>query len=232
MNFVCNGKNNKGIRCSNFISKPDGYCRFHIKLPAISNRNKIILPTPINNIQSPNPNDTNNNIDNASLSNNDIIQDCPICLCEIDRNEEDPGLICKHKFHIDCLNNLQKSECPVCRGPLEFIKSNKVDINKIKDKEKQEDINKKQIQMIEDANLSRTINNQINYNNDFNHNNHNFVININGIFHNIIFTLGESEESEESEELRELEELEELIELEQINRAIENSLITINCNKR
>jgi len=35
---------------------------------------------------------------------------------------------------VQSLNNIEKSECLVCRGPLEFIKNSKVDINKIKSK--------------------------------------------------------------------------------------------------
>lgn len=266
MNFICNGKNNKGTRCGNKTSKPDGYCRFHIKLPVVSNKNKIILPTPIQNIESPKSNNINNstNLQNYS-SDKDIIQDCPICLCEINKDEEDSGLICKHRFHIDCFNNLQKSECPVCRGPLEFEKSSKVDINKIKNKEKQENLANKERQMIEDSNLSRTIHEEINHNN-INHNN-NFFINMNNM-NNLMLALGEIhqinqaiengrividhrnnrdnnfiinmnniltlEQIEELQRLEELEESEELetIEEQQINRAIQNSLMMDNDNKR
>ena len=225
MNFVCNGKNNKGTRCNNFVTKPEGYCRFHIKL--LTNKNKIILPTPINNIQSLNSNNIDTN--NGTLYN---VIDCPICLCEIEKNEEDSGLICKHRFHIECFNHLQKAECPVCRGPLEFIKSSKIDVNKIKNKEQQENRSKEQRQIIEDSDLSRRIQNERNDNFNHNHrthrnrNNNNFVINMNGMFHNIIFTLEELEELEELQELRELEEI------QQINQAIENSLMTVNSNKR
>ena len=44
-------------------------------------------------------------------------QDCSICLMHV---ENDCHLICGHPHHEACIKQLLKSECPVCRGPLQF----------------------------------------------------------------------------------------------------------------
>src|SRR5438034_544108 len=117
MNLTCCEETN----CSNRVTLPKGYCYLHKKnrkiiLPLTNN--KIILSNSKSKIQLPNK--ISLVINDCSLTN-DIIQDCPICLCEIDKDEDDTGLICMHKFHVDCLNHIEKFECPVCKGPLEFI---------------------------------------------------------------------------------------------------------------
>ncbi len=107
MSIRCSGITNKGKPCTNRITHPKKYCRYHV----INNDMIIDLPN------------------------------CPICLCDIDTADDDPNLICGHKFHIGCLNGLFKLECPLCRGPLEFKSSSKVDIDNIKLREEQVKIN-------------------------------------------------------------------------------------------
>ena len=210
MNFICNGtcENNK---CTNKVIIPNGYCIVHNKNEKdkiILTKKKIVLPSNKNKIQLPNK---------ENISTNHISQDCPICLCEIDKDDEDTGLICNHKFHIECLNNIQKSECPVCRGPLQFVKNTKVDIDKIKFKEEEENLLKQQKQIIEDNEFSMRLQNEQNpyLNNNLHRLNRNNNRN-NNMFFDIMITF------------EELEELEELRELELINIAIENSLIVNN----
>lgn len=136
MSVFCEGIDNKGNKCHIRIHDTKKFCMFHRKKHII--KYNIQLPKQI------------------------ILEDCPICLCEIERNEEDPGLICNHKFHINCLNQLHKQECPVCRGPLIFKKSTKVDINKIKNKEEQEKLKNERIQIAADTEFSRTLQNRRN----------------------------------------------------------------------
>lgn len=207
MNLFCDAMDGE-TKCCNRVTLPKSFCYLHKKnnivltnkkqiLSNSSNKNKIILP----------------NTDKISTKTdpiNNIIQDCPICLCEIDPNDEDSGLICNHKFHIDCLNHIQKSECPVCRGPLEFINSSKVNINKIKYKEAQEMLNNKQKQITEDIELARRIRNEEEH--DYNNNNHNHNRNRNQIF-DMNFFIVELERAERLEEMR------------LINIAIVNSLL-------
>jgi hypothetical protein len=42
--------------------------------------------------------------------------DCAICLGEMCENDKDLFLLsCGHMFHVDCLSNCKKPECPICR---------------------------------------------------------------------------------------------------------------------
>lgn len=198
MEFFCNNVNHEGVKCNNRVTIPNGCCKLHEIKRVITPKVRVLPAKPNNKILLP----------KKSIQNN-ILQDCPICLCEIEANEEDPGLICNHKFHVECLNHVEKSECPVCRGPLEFVKSTKVDINKIKNKEEQEKLDKKQRQLEEDAELSRRLQNERNERPNRRHRqNRDNLIEINHqTFYNMIMQMQEMEE------------------LHQINLAIENSLI-------
>jgi hypothetical protein len=180
MDLICKRVNKEGVQCTNNATTANGFCYLH---NAIST--KIILPK-------------------NSKKNDSVIQDCPICLCEIDC--EDVGLICNHKFHAECLNNLQKAECPVCRGPLEFTKNTKVDVSKIKYKEQEENEIRKQRQILEDEEFCRQLQNEGNHHN--NRNNRNNIPNLNNMFFDMMIVM---------------EELERLQELEMMNIAIENS---------
>jgi len=202
MELFCNDINHEGVKCNNRVTIKNGYCKSHKKeikgiiIPKV----KVITRNPSNKILLPKKNTQNN-------TQNNIIQDCPICLCEIEANEEDPGLICNHKFHVECLNHVEKSECPVCRGPLEFVKFTKVNLDKIKNKEEEELLRKKQRQMEEDEELSRRLQNG-GRNNHRNH--HHERQPGHRLFFDMIF---------------QIQELEELEELRQINQAIENSIV-------
>ena len=215
MNLFCNEE----TKCNNRVTLPGGYCYLHLhkkNKPLVLNKRKILLTNA-------------NNKKKIILPNKKIlpVQDCYICLCEIDETEEDTGLICMHRFHVDCLNHVEKSTCPVCRVPLEFIKPSKVDINKIKHKESQELSKNKQKQILEDTALSRRLraeeeeqerqhNHYIDdfdpyqnndYVEDFGYHNYNDGV----IFDMTVLMRG----------------VEELNETEQINQAIKNSLLMI-----
>ncbi|PWA84214.1 E3 ubiquitin-protein ligase RING1 [Artemisia annua] len=71
----------------------------------------------------------NNNIgasgsSRAKISNKKIIlldkmeEDCSICLEEFKENQTIRTLICRHEFHIDCIETwlYQKNVCPLCRN--------------------------------------------------------------------------------------------------------------------
>jgi uncharacterized protein YbaR (Trm112 family) len=206
MEFFCNKVDPEGVKCNNRVTLPKDYCKLHKIKPIIMPKVKVLPAKPNNKILLPKKHNINkNDIDNKDH----ILQDCPICLCEIEANEEDPGLICNHKFHVECLNHVEKSECPVCRGPLEFVKSSKVNIDKIKNKEEEELLKKKQKQMKEDEELSRRLQNERNERPNRRHRNHND--NMFQIDHNTFFNM--------------IMQMQEMEELHQINQAIENSLI-------
>jgi len=215
MNLICNSTRGE-TKCTNRVTIPKSYCHLHKKKNTVLTKKKLILPNINNNNKNKILLPGNKIVINNNSLNNDIIQDCPICLCEIDKDEEDTGLICMHKFHIDCLNHIEKSECPVCRGPLEFVKSSKVDISKIKYKEEQEMLNNKEKQITEDFDLGRSIRNEEEneYNRNHNHNNNrNRNRNRNQIFDMNFF-------------MEQLERAERLEERRQINLAIESSLLS------
>jgi hypothetical protein len=221
-------------KCTNRVTLPNGYCHLHKKNNIVPIKKKLILPKINKKILLP-----------TKLL--DIIQDCPICLCEIEKDEEDTGLICRHKFHVDCLNHIEKSECPVCRGPLEFINSSKVDINKIKHKEEQEMLCNEQKQIIEDRDLGRRIrteeeneyenNHHHNHNHNHHHNHHNHNHHHNNHNHNHHNNHHHNNHDHHNNHHMMfdmsliIEELEKLEEIHQINQAIENSLITSNINR-
>lgn len=85
----------------------------------------------------------------------DVI-DCPICLDVIGCNE-DSGLVCGHRFHIECINKLEKSQCPVCRVPLEVKQSSNVNLNKIKIKEEEEKIKAVNKEIADDEEYARRL---------------------------------------------------------------------------
>lgn len=44
--------------------------------------------------------------------------DCAICLCSMNSKTERIRLFCGHYFHTNCLSNVQRAECPLCRSNL------------------------------------------------------------------------------------------------------------------
>ncbi len=82
------------------------------------------------------------------------IGDCSICLCDVDE-EQDCRLICGHIHHIECIKQLIKAECPVCRGPLEFKKN--IDIHEIIKREEKELENNKIQTMAEDISYANEL---------------------------------------------------------------------------
>jgi len=202
MNFYCNNIS-EGIKCNNRITIPNGFCNLHKQKSITITKNKLIYPLRKNNkIILPKTN----------IPHKDqIILNCRICLCEIEENEEDTGLICKHRFHVDCINNIHKPECPICREPLNLINSSKVDINKIKQKETEEKLLNEQKQINEDLHLGRRLQNEDGYNHN-NYNNHRYI---NNLGHHILFNM----------EFNSFNELNELDYIRDLNTAIENSMI-------
>ena len=49
---------------------------------------------------------------------NDNNNNCIVCMCEIEENEECKKLKCGHMFHSNCIDNWLKRtlECPMCRN--------------------------------------------------------------------------------------------------------------------
>ncbi|KAE8731484.1 putative E3 ubiquitin-protein ligase XERICO [Hibiscus syriacus] len=51
----------------------------------------------------------------------DEVEECAICLCKIDEDDEIPELRCDHLFHKVCLDRwvgYRRSTCPICRSSL------------------------------------------------------------------------------------------------------------------
>lgn len=46
---------------------------------------------------------------------------CPICLEKWIIEETVAETICKHRFHLQCLRNVQGRDCPLCRGSLNLL---------------------------------------------------------------------------------------------------------------
>lgn len=120
----CQGKTIKNKPCTNKVTKPNQYCRFHLKNKVATTSTTLV-----------------------SQEINIKTTDCSICLEEVD-NENDCYLQCGHAHHIQCINQLKKLECPRCRGPMVFIKPSAVNLYKIKQQEKQ--AKEKQIQEEQD----------------------------------------------------------------------------------
>ena len=47
-------------------------------------------------------------------------KECPICLCEIKKNEAARTLTCLHRFHDQCIKDWSKKQkaCPMCRAKI------------------------------------------------------------------------------------------------------------------
>ena len=48
---------------------------------------------------------------------------CPICLCDLTQDEYVYNIVCKHLFHIDCLEQwyARRKTCPICKRHIEFV---------------------------------------------------------------------------------------------------------------
>jgi hypothetical protein len=179
MSNICTNINDKNEKCTKRCILPHTICTFHRSQGSIPKPKSTVLQVSNKEISSSNNttppidnndnNDSNDNIPqpintNTDINNNDAGEcgDCAICLCEIEKDDKDTGLVCGHRFHVDCLNQVEKAECPVCRAPLSFLdsKNSTVDINKIKIKEQEEFENNKLRQIEADAEFSRRLQNR------------------------------------------------------------------------
>lgn len=117
MSTICLGVTMKGTKCNARAKKPDHYCFRH------KNQNLISIKS------------TSKKLESNIIVTKDFDDVCSICLCDVDK-EDDCDLLCGHRHHVDCIKQVVKNECPVCKEPLIFGKKNSIDIEQIKKKEK------------------------------------------------------------------------------------------------
>lgn len=115
MSNICLGLTAKKEKCNAKVRKPEHYCYRH------KNQDNMI------SIKS-----TSKNY--KPIVTKDFDDVCSICQCDVDK-EEDCNLHCGHRHHIDCIKQVIKNECPICREPFVFGKKISIDIENIKDKE-------------------------------------------------------------------------------------------------
>jgi hypothetical protein len=116
MSTICLGVTVKGIKCNARVKNPDHYCFRH------KNQNLISIKS------------TSKKLEPKIIVTKDFDDVCSICLCDVDK-EDDCDLLCGHRHHVDCIKQVIKNECPVCKEPLIFGKKNSIDIEHIKKKE-------------------------------------------------------------------------------------------------
>lgn len=115
MSSICLGITDKNLPCKQRCIRTT-YCRFH--------KNQNIKPSIIPYI-----------ID-VDDENDSGLDECSICLCGVSV-ENDCNLICNHAHHSECIKQILKAECPVCRGPLIF-KNKNINVKIIKEREEKE----------------------------------------------------------------------------------------------
>jgi hypothetical protein len=130
--------------CTNRVLSPGKYCRYH-KTQNLTYQEKVITNRPIIPVPA-----------KVSETEKEFTGDCSICLCEIEE-KEGSLLVCGHKFHTDCLQRVEKAECPVCRAPLES-EDIKIDVQQIKDREEKEKIEQIMKTIQSDRELAQEIN--------------------------------------------------------------------------
>lgn len=116
MSTICLGVTVKGTKCNARAKKSDHYCFRH------KNQNLISIKS------------TSKKLEPNIIVTKDFDDVCSICLCDVDK-EDDCDLLCGHRHHVDCIKQVIKNECPVCKEPLIFGKKNSIDIEQIKKKE-------------------------------------------------------------------------------------------------
>lgn len=119
MSNICLGTTGKNTRCNNKVTKPHLYCYRH------KNQNMISIKSTSKHYKEPK--------DKIEVTK-DFDDVCSICLCDVDK-EDDCNLICGHRHHVDCIKQVLRSECPVCKGPLTFGTKNTINVQEIKKKE-------------------------------------------------------------------------------------------------
>lgn len=122
MSNICLGTTGKNTRCNARVKKPQQYCYRH------KNQNMISIKSTSKHYRA--PKEEKKIIEVM----NDFDDVCSICLCDVEK-EDDCNLICGHRHHVDCIKQVLKSECPVCKGPLTFGTKNIINVEEIKKKE-------------------------------------------------------------------------------------------------
>lgn len=167
--MLCLGMTATKKKCTNKVTQVNSYCRYHknqIKNLAneLNNENKEEKYEYLAKIAQESYDSYHNNKVNIDIHDekNQIGNDpCSICLCDVDECD-DCNLVCSHKHHVDCIKQLHEPYCPVCRLPLEFKTSKKINIDQIKDKSAKEKIIREKEQMQTNINLANELNNELN----------------------------------------------------------------------
>ena len=120
MSTICIGHTAKNKPCFRRVTNHK-YCHDHIKQEIKNVNIQVKQETKNVNIQE----------------NKDMKNECSICLCDVD-DDDNCWLICGHRHHNDCISRVIKRQCPMCRGPLKFIKPSQINVNKIKAREEKE----------------------------------------------------------------------------------------------
>jgi len=139
MSRTCLGVTLKKNKCYRRVKYPQCYCYEH--------KNQEILEK---TVKSTSP---------LYQLENKIYNDvCSICLCEVEE-QDDCHLQCGHPHHVMCIKQIIKPNCPQCCQPLIFKQKNEVDLQKIKNKEKEF------VKEMQDQSTQETIN-QLTYEDD------------------------------------------------------------------
>ena len=151
MSNICLGLTAKKEKCNAKVKRPERYCYRH-KHQNKSKNYKPLIP----------------------IVSKDFDDVCSICQCDVEK-EEDCDLLCGHRHHIDCIKQVIKNECPVCREPLVFGKKTNINVDEIKEKEynysEEMRINQDATNELIAQLANEHVNNTLNINNTLNNNN-------------------------------------------------------------
>lgn len=113
MSGLCQGQTLKGAPCTKRVKLPAIYCHNH--------KDQAFQKKEVKEVKE----------EKVEVKEEKKIMgdDCAICCCEVEVND-DCGLVCGHPFHLECLKQVRKPECPVCRGT---ITGSKLDIKMVND---------------------------------------------------------------------------------------------------
>ena len=130
----CSGTTAKGIACTKPVKNIGDFCHLHKNSPRSNEKSESKVCS----------------------------DECGICLSEV-LEHEDCGLICEHRFHVECLKHIIKAECPICRGPLIFKEKhnvkNRISVKNIIRREATEKERVRKETLAKDAILAREIEN-------------------------------------------------------------------------
>jgi hypothetical protein len=168
MSTICHGLSSNKKPCTYKVKLPNKYCRYHKaqeskeRSKEEKSKEKIKEERKEEKIE-----------EKIDIIVNDINKEsCSICLCDVEE-EDDCHLICNHSHHKECVGKLLKSECPVCRGPLKFKKVTNINVNKIKNNEMKETMERKMEIFQEDQRMAQELETYYRQNRNNNNNNNN-----------------------------------------------------------